>query len=250
MAGRALVTGASSGVGAALARQLAARGYEVVLVGRDRGRLDAVAAGLPCPPRVVVADLADEQGLRAVEAVLRAGPVDLLVNSAAVGVHGPFAEHDPTALAATVAVNVTATVRLSRVALEGMSARGRGGVISVSSLAGSAPQPGMATYSATKAFVDSWMSSVGAELRGSGITLTCARPGWVRTAFHTRSGQPVDHVAEADWLAPDTVAERILAAHDRGRASVVILPDVPPVPAVVRGARRRARALLRALTGA
>ncbi len=235
----AAVTGASSGIGAAFARALSARGYRVLLVGRDRARLDAVAARLPGPSDVLAADLTSDDGLRRVEDVLRAEPVDLLVNNAAAGRHGPFVEQDPAALGDTVALNATALVRLSRTALNPMVARRSGGVITLSSLAGTSPQPGMATYCATKAFVDSWSSSVHDELRGTGVTLTCVRPGWVRTDFHSRSGQDVDHVAEADWLDPDDVAARALDAHDRGRATVVILPTVSPPRAAMRFARSR-----------
>jgi uncharacterized protein len=218
-------------------------------VGRDQERLDAVAAALPGPSEVVVADLAGEDGLRAVEALLRAEPVDLLVNNAAAGTYGPFVEQDPAALSATVALNAAAVVRLSRAALEPMLGRRAGGVITMSSLAGSAPQPGMATYSATKAFVDSWTASVRDELRGTGVTLTCVRPGWVRTGFHARSGQAVGHLEEGDWLDPGDVAARALDAHARGRASVVVLPRVSPARGAVRALRRRLSRLswLRAL---
>jgi uncharacterized protein len=112
-------------------------------------------------------------------------------------------------------------------------------VITVSSLAGGAPQPGMATYSATKAFVDSWSRSVREELRGTGVTLTCVQPGWVRTGFHAASGQAVGAVPEGDWLDPDDVVARTLDAHDRGRGTVVVLPRVPPARAAVRAVRRR-----------
>jgi short-subunit dehydrogenase len=235
----AVVTGASAGIGAAFARALSDRGHRVVLVGRDRGRLDAVAATLPGPSEVVVADLAQEDGIRAVEAVLRAEPVDLLVNNAGVGTYGPFTEQEPHTLDETVAVNAGAVVRLSRAALGPMVDRRGGGVITVSSLAGAAPQPGMATYSATKAFVDSWSRSVRQELHGSGVTLTSVQPGWVRTEFHARAGQAVGTVGEDEWLDPADVVARALDAHARGRGSVVVLPPVSPPKAAVRAARRQ-----------
>lgn len=226
---RALVTGASSGIGAAFARALAQQGYEVVLVGRDRERLAAVAAGLAGPARVVVADLTREPDLAAVEAVAADpdAPVDLLVNNAAAGWHGPFVEHDPDLLGATVALNVTAAVRLARAALPGMLARGRGGLINVSSVAGSSPAPRMAVYAATKAFVDSWSATLVQETRGTAVTVTCVRPGYVRSAFHDRSGEDLDHLPDTEWIPADTVAARALDAHARGRASVVVLPDLP-----------------------
>lgn len=236
---RALVTGASSGIGAAFARLLSERGYEVVLVGRDPGHLGSVAADLPGPSHVLVADLTHEHGLAAVEMVLRdsAAPVDLLVNNAAAGTYGPFAAHDPDLLTSTVALNVTAVIRLSQAVLTSMLPRRSGGVITMSSLAGASPQRDMATYSATKAFIDSWTASVHQELRGSGVTLTCVRPGWVRSEFHSRAGQAVDHVMDSDWLSPKEVATRALDAHARGRASVAILPELPPLRRAVRGLR-------------
>lgn len=239
---RALVTGASSGIGAAFAGALSAQGYELILVGRDRERLAAVAGGLPGPARVVVADLTREPDLAAVEALLADAdaPVDLLVNNAAAGWHGPFVEHDPDLLGATVALNVTAAVRLTRAALPSMLARGRGGLINVSSVAGSSPAPNMATYAATKAFVNSWTASLRAETRGTDVTVTAVQPGYVRSAFHARSGEDLDHLPDTEWIPAETVAARALEAHARGRAVVVVLPDLSPV----ERAKRRVRAWL------
>jgi uncharacterized protein len=235
---RALVTGASSGIGAAFAITLSERGYRVVLVGRDKARLDKVAAKLTGPSELLDVDLTSDEGLASVEAALEADPVELLVNNAASGTFGRFVDHDAEGLRETVALNSTAVVRLSRAALPSMLARRHGGVIVMSSLAGASPQPGMATYAATKAFLDSWASSVCEELRGTGVVLTCARPGWVRTDFHANSGQAVDEVADAEWLGPDDVAARVLDAHVRGRASVVILPEVSAVHGAMRSVRR------------
>jgi short-subunit dehydrogenase len=97
----------------------------------------------------------------------------------------------------------------------------------------------MATYSATKAFVDSWSRSVRQELHGSGVTLTSVQPGWVRTEFHARAGQAVGTVGEDEWLDPADVVARALDAHARGRGSVVVLPPVSPPKAAVRAARRQ-----------
>ena len=115
-----------------------------------------------------------------------------------------------------------------------MAARRRGGVINVSSVAGSSPSPNMATYAATKSFVDSWTAAVAGEMRGTGVVLTCVQPGYVRTDFHSRSGEAVDRVRDADWMSPDFVAQRALDAHFRGRTAAVILPDVPPLQRVER----------------
>jgi hypothetical protein len=227
---RALVTGASSGLGAAFARTLSERGYDVVLVGRDRERLASVAATLPGVAQVVVADLTLPSGLATVEALLSDGdaPIDLLVNNAGAGSHGPFVDHDPDLLTDTVALNVTAVIRLTRAVLPGMIARGRGGLINVSSVAGSSPAADMATYAATKAFVDSWSASMALELRGTGLTVTTARPGYVRSDFHLRSGENLDHIPDVEWMSPESVARRVIEAHVRGRASVNVLPPLSP----------------------
>jgi uncharacterized protein len=234
---RAVVTGASSGIGAAFARALAARGDAVVVTGRDERRLAAVRDGLPGPARLLVADLADAGGLRAAEELLRDEPVDLLVNCAGVGWHGPVAEQDPDRMAATIAVNATAPVRLTRAVLPGMLARGRGGVVNVSSVAGGSAAPGMAAYAATKAFLDSWSATLAAELAGTGVVVTAVQPGYTATAFHDRSGEDLGHLAPGAWLSPDEVAQRALAAHDRGRTTLLVVPEPALLPRVVRSAR-------------
>src|SRR5207237_2052965 len=137
-----------------------------------------VAGTLPGPGRVFVSAPTAPSDLAAVEAVLRdrAAPVDLLVNNAAAGWHGPFVEHDPDLLRDTVALNITAVVRLARAVLPRMVERGHGGLINISSVAGSSPALSMATYAATKAFVNSWSASITQEPQGTGVTVTCIQP--------------------------------------------------------------------------
>ena len=238
---RSVITGASSGLGAAFARLLSVQGHEVVLVGRDRGRLEEVAAGLPGHAEVVVADLTRDEDTARVEAVLDdpAAPVGLLVNNAGVGWYGPVVGQDRERLRDTVAVNVTAPVRLTRAAVAGMVRRGAGGVINVSSVAGSSASASMAAYAATKAFVDSWSASLVLELAGTGVVVTNVKPGYVRSDFHARSGEDVTHVLDGEWMAPDDVARRALAAHGGGRRSVEILPEVGRVAAAQRWVKSR-----------
>ena len=132
----ALVTGASSGIGRAIARQLAAEGTDLVVVARDEARLKALASELPVDVEVVTADLADADQLGAVEARLADAdrPVDLVVNNAGFGTYGDFAALDRDGEAREIAVNVTAVVRLTHAALDGMLARGRVPVINISSV--------------------------------------------------------------------------------------------------------------------
>jgi short-subunit dehydrogenase len=225
---RALITGASSGVGAAFAQLLSREGYQAVLVGRNKERLESVAAGLAHPAQVVVADLTEEAELASVEALVAdAAPVDLLVNNAGAGWYRPFARLDPEHLAEMIALNVTALLRLTRAAVPIMVARGQGSLINISSVAGAYPAPNMAVYAATKAFVSNLSTSLAEELRGSGVTVTCVNPGYVRTDFHARSGENLDHIDEADWISPTDVAARALAAHRRGEELVTVYPEAP-----------------------
>ena len=234
----ALVTGASSGIGAAFASSLARSGHDVFLVGRNADRLEVNAREFPGKSRIMLADLAQRDGLRIVEEFLRGydRPVSLLVNNAGVAWYGPFVDHDRELLERTVDVNVTAAMLLTRAALPRMLDAGRGGIINVSSLASRYPQRNIATYVATKAFIDSWTKSLRIELRGSGVSVTCVRPGWVRTNFHAASGEEVERVSAREWLSPSDVADRALIAHSRDEAFLC----VPKEPSLARRAKWRA----------
>jgi short-subunit dehydrogenase len=216
----ALVTGASSGIGEAMARQLGAAGVPTVIVARRADRLEALAAEVP-GLEVLVADLLTPAGIAAVAARLAdaARPVDLLVNNAGFGRSGRFVEVDADASAEQVELNVTALVRLTRAALPALVARGRGAVLNVSSVAGFQPGPGAAVYAATKAFVTSFTESLHEELRGTGVTATALCPGYTRTEFQEVSGA-VDDVAKLPsfaWLAADQVARDGLRDAAAGR---------------------------------
>lgn len=226
----ALVTGASTGIGFAFAERLAIDGYDIALVARDRRRLAEVAFSLPGTPQVLPADLAQPDQLRGVVDFVEtsAVPVSLLVNNAGAARFGPFVEHDAELLDRMITLNVTAPLRLTRAALPRMLGEGRGGVITMSSLASRYPHRDNATYVAGKAFLDTWSRALESELQDWPITVTCVRPGWVRTGFHAASGQPVDDVPQHVWLAPREVVDRALAAHARGQALVAI-PKEPPL---------------------
>lgn len=221
----AAVTGASSGIGAAFARALSAEGYGVLLVARDGTALAAVAAGLPGPTEVLAADLATTADLARVEARLARpgeGRIRLLVNNAATGHWGPFAEQSPEQLAETITVNATAAARLARAVLPGMVVAGEGGLITVSSPAGARPSPLLAAYGASKAFLDALDVSLRAELAavGSAVTVTTVWPGWTRTRFHERLGQDVRSVPAQRWVSAETVACEVLRGHRLGHHTV------------------------------
>ncbi|MDQ6798268.1 MAG: SDR family oxidoreductase, partial [Actinomycetota bacterium] len=184
---RALVTGASSGIGRAFAVHLAASGTDVVLVARRRDRLDDLATDLRADHgvdiEVLVADLTDEGGLAAVEARLGNGsaPVDLLVNNAGFATSGRFAELPVEGEVAEIHLNVLAPVRLTRAALPGMVERGRGGVVNVSSIAALQPLPHWATYAASKAYLTSFSEAVHEEVGGHGVVVLALMPGFTHT---------------------------------------------------------------------
>jgi len=224
---RALVTGASSGIGEAFARRLAAQGTSVVLVARREERLVALAgelAGDGVEAEVLVADLAAEDGLAAVEARMASSqrPVDLLVNNAGFGSSGDFAELDLATELEMVQLNVVAVVRLTRAALDAMVPRGGGGVVNVSSLAGILALPGSAIYGASKAFVTSFTEALAAENRGSGVHFQALCPGLVRTEFHESADWHVGPVPRLAWSTPEQVVDASLAA--LGSARVVVVP--------------------------
>lgn len=194
-----LVTGASAGIGEELARQLAARGHGVVLVARRRERLDALADELRRAHRVEAVvhacDLAqDDQRAALIDEVRRSGRhVAGLCNNAGYGSFGRFWELDPAREAAMVKLNCVALVELTGAFLPAMVERGSGAVLQVGSLAGYQPSPWNATYSATKAFVQSFTESVSGELAGTGVSMTVLCPGPVATEFAEEAG--VDDVA-------------------------------------------------------
>lgn len=222
---RALVTGASSGIGQAFARILAAAGTDLVAVARDEGRLRALAEELSpgVEVEVVVADLADRSQVARVADRLEAGegPVDLLVNNAGFGHVGEFIDLDPLAEASVIDVNVAAMHRLAHAAGTAMSARGRGGILNVSSVAGFAPSPRAATYAATKAFVTSFSEALHVELGPYGVVVSCLCPGLTRTEFQQRAGRDVDGVPDALWQSAEDVAKAGLRGLAKGRAVVV-----------------------------
>jgi uncharacterized protein len=194
LSGRALVTGASSGIGADLARVLAEHGHDLVLVARTQAKLEALGAELSgrygVRAEVLVADLGDPAGPRRVDETLRERSlqIDLLVNNAGIGVHGPFAENDPQALLRLLQVNVIALTELSRLLLPGMLARRSGRVLNVASTAAFVPGPFMAAYYASKAYVLSLSVALENELAGSGVSVTALCPGPTRTNFSEAAG--------------------------------------------------------------
>ncbi len=216
--GTALVTGATAGIGLEFAHQLAARGHDLVLVARDRERLQRLAEELRGTGRgveVLPADLSDPGERAAVEARLADPdrPVELLVNNAGFGLKGRFLDHDVEDEARMLEVLVTAPMRLSHAALRAQVARGHGGVINVSSVAAFLPR---GTYSAAKAWLVRFGAWASAEYRPRGVRVMTLCPGFVRTEFHERMG--VRRGSGPLWLEPGFLVATALADYDRGRA--------------------------------
>jgi uncharacterized protein len=246
----ALVTGATAGIGLEFARQLARNGYDLVLVARNEARLGEVALDLRqeygAASEVISADLSDRAGMGLVEARLAdpdARAVDLLVNNAGFGLKGKFLDNSLEQEQELLDVLVTAVMRLSHAALGPMVARGSGGVINVSSVAGFLPR---GTYSAAKAYVTRFSEWAHNEYAPAGVKVMALCPGFIRTEFHERMEVGRDSAPSFLWLdAPDLVTTA-LADHRAGKA--VSVPSVR-YKAIVTGAKYVPTGLLQRLQG-
>ncbi|MFN3948625.1 SDR family NAD(P)-dependent oxidoreductase [Microbacterium sp.] len=221
MARTAVITGASSGLGAEFARQLGARGADLVLVARDGVALDSVAASVRAEHgvsvEVLVADLLDAQGLAAVEERLAAGGIDVLVNNAGFGLDLGFEQNDVDAEVRHLRLHVEAAMRLMRAALPAMLARGSGRIINVASVAGFVPR---GTYGAAKGWLISFSRWANVVYRPRGVTVTAVCPGFVHTSFHERLGLAPgeEGVAPGLWLDAAVVVREGLRDAARGRS--------------------------------
>jgi short-subunit dehydrogenase len=225
----ALVTGASSGIGAAYAVALAARGHDLILVARRGDRLEAVAAPLRArgaAVETVVADLATRQGVARVAELCVARPLALLVNNAGVAHYMPFAKLPPERASEVMQVNAVAVLDLSRAALGGMVERDRGAIINVASLLAWSGElrgrlPARAVYAATKAFLVTFTQVLAAELEGTNVKVQVVCPGIVASEFHTRQG--LDLSAMPRMSSEDVVTASLL---DLDAGVVISLPAV------------------------
>lgn len=222
--GVALVTGASSGIGEAMARRLAGRGLDLVLVARRRDRLAALAERVQTTAEVLPADLTEPEDLARVEERLGTQDrLEFLVNCAGFPGYAPFVEVDPSVVQDLLRIHALAVARLTRAALPGMVARGRGAVINVASLLGlSGPMPPgrmphRATYAGAKAFQIAFTQALAGELVGTGVKVLVCCPGMVASEFHGPAGLDIPGMV----MSAEDVADAALAALDLGETVCV-----------------------------
>lgn len=248
LTGVALVTGASSGIGAAFGRRLAAEGRNLVIVARDVERLEATAAELRdrylVDVEVLPADLATDAGCAAVMARIAdsSSPVDTLINNAGIGLYRGFGNASLDEEERLLDLNVRAVLRLTHAAVAAMRPRDRGEIVNISSVAGFMPRGAAVTYAASKAWVTSFTEGVALTLRGTDVRVGVICPGFTRTEVHERAGTDMGHLPSWLWLAADAVVAEGLAELRGGKPLSV---PTTRYKALVQLARYAPRPLLR-----
>jgi uncharacterized protein len=230
--GVALITGASSGIGAVYADRLARRGYDLILVARNRQRLEELAARLRrdigVRVEILMADLASKPDLALVEQRLRDdNRITMLVNNAGMGAPGPFVGADLDVLETMIQLNVVAVVRLAGAVVPGFVARKRGTIINISSVTALAPELLNGNYSGTKAYVLNLSQALDHELREHGVRVQVVLPGATRTEIWERSGIDVSSLSPESLMAVDEMVDAALVGLDQGEfVTIPTLPDV------------------------
>jgi uncharacterized protein len=227
--GTALVTGASSGIGAIYAERLARRGYDLVLVARNRDKLDALARRITDDTgravEVFAADLNDRASLASVEEKLRTdASITLLVNNAGVGTHTPLLDSNVDAMTRMIDLNVTALTRLTYAAVPGFVARGKGAIINISSIVGIAPEILNGVYGGSKAFVTAFSQSLHHEVGAKGVRVQAVLPGATATDFWEAGGLPVEHLDPAIVMKATDMVDAALVGFDNGE--LITIPSL------------------------
>ncbi|WP_070107510.1 SDR family NAD(P)-dependent oxidoreductase [Burkholderia plantarii] len=227
--GTALITGASSGIGAVYADRLARLGYDLILVARDRERLNDAARRITDATQrnveILAADLNDRAGLAAVEDRLRRdASITLLVNNAGVGTHKPLLDSDVDDMTRMIELNVTALTRLTYAAVPGFVARGRGALINIASIVAIAPETLNGVYGGSKAFVLALSQSLHHELADKGVRVQAVLPGATATDFWRTGGLPVEHLPKEIVMSADAMVDAALVGFERGE--LVTIPSL------------------------
>ncbi|KRB51734.1 AraC family transcriptional regulator [Rhizobium sp. Root708] len=229
--GTALVTGASSGIGAIYAQRLAKRGYDLILVARNAERLSELATKLTRETgrtiETIPADLGKAADLARVEAVLKSDrSITLLVNNAGVGATAPLLASDVDKMQAMVDLNVTSLMRLTYAAVPGFVARGGGAIINIASIVAIAPEVLNGVYGASKAFVLAFSQSLKHELADKNIRIQAVLPGATATEFWGIAGTPVEHLPTEIVMQAEDMVDAALAGFDQGEfATIPALED-------------------------
>ena len=228
--GVALVTGASSGIGAIYAERLARRGHDLILVARSQQRLDELAKRLTAETgrkvETVAADLGNRADLGRIERLLRTDTrIAVLVNNAGVGAVAPLLAADVEKMDEMIALNVTALTRLTYAAVPGLVARGGGAIINIASIAAIAPEILNGVYGGTKAFVLAFSQSLRKELADKSIRVQAVLPGATATDFWDVAGQPVSHLPSQIVMRADAMVDAALVGFDQGE--LVTIPALP-----------------------
>ncbi len=225
---RALITGASSGIGAAYARRLARDGVALVLVARRGDRLEALARELDVEVEVLVADLESEAGLTVVEARLAAEPaIDMLLNNAGFGIYGSFAVFNPDDAVEIIKLNVVAPTRLASAAVKAMLPRGRGAIVNVASGLAYMRLATTAVYSGTKSYIAAFTRALQTDVGGRGLQVQLLVPGVIRTEFGIRSKSDYDAMPQHLIMDVDAFVDAAVAGLKMGEA--VCIPSLPDV---------------------
>ncbi len=230
--GTAVVTGASSGIGAIYADRLARRGYDLILVARNRARLEQLATRISNETgrsvEIVAADLNDDADIRRVENVLRTdASITMLVNNAGVGAAAPLVDSDVDKMEAMIKLNVVALTRLTYAIAPGFVARGGGNIINIASIVAVAPEILNGVYGGTKAFVLALTQSLHHELASKGVKVQAVLPGATRTEFWSVAGMPIETVEEMGIvMSAEQMVDASLVGFDQGElATIPSLPD-------------------------
>jgi uncharacterized protein len=217
----ALITGASSGIGEEFARQLAGRGYDLILVARRKDRLEQLAEQLPTTAHAIECDLVNDAAELPGKVEKLGVDVDLLINNAGFGLRGRFIDLDPEREAEMVRVNCEAVVILTHAFVPAMVERRRGGVITVASTAGMQPLPYEATYGASKAFAISFMEALWMELHDTGVKVTVVNPGPVKTEWQSVAGYDENTPIPPGMISAEQCVTDALRAYDRSKRSMI-----------------------------
>lgn len=228
--GTALVTGASAGIGAVYADRLARRGYDLILVARDGGRLAAVARRIQDATgrqvEILQADLCSRRDLLKVEERLSTdAAIRMLVNNAGMAMAGPLLDNEPDRLQAMIELNVTAPLRLARAAARGFVDRGSGAIVNIASVLALAPERFNGTYSGTKAFLLNLSQSLDRELKDKGVRVQAVLPGATRTEIWGKAGVDVASFPTEMLMDVEEMVDAALSGLDQGET--VTIPSLP-----------------------